>query len=193
MKFNLVLLTGIGLVATVCSQQQINPECFNRPNNKHLKECCATPNFIPTREEFTTCMQRFPKPDLPPTPGSSPPVFNCMAQCMLEELGIMTNDVLSKDAATSKLVSLVGSSSDWQTVAKTSVDTCYQKVAATLSEKNSLGCSVAAGTFFDCLPTTMFTDCPTSAWTPSDECNQLKVHLLNGCPIMTLMKGPNMP
>ncbi|XP_065076003.1 general odorant-binding protein 67-like [Ochlerotatus camptorhynchus] len=192
MKFNLVLLTVIALVAMACSQQQISPECFNRPNNKHPKECCAAPNIMPSREQFTTCMQKFPKPDGPPTPGSPPPGLNCMAQCMLEQLGMMTNGVLSKDAATSKLVSLVGSSSDWQTVAKTTVDTCYQNVASMVSNKDSLGCSAAASPFIECLPTTMFTDCPASVWNPSNECTQLKAHLLKGCPIMTLL-GPPQP
>lgn len=191
MKFNLALLAVIGLVSLVCGQQQTNQECFTRPNQKHPKECCAIPEIMPPREQLRTCMQKFPRPEGPPTPGNPPAGFNCVAQCMFEDLGIMTNGVLSQDAATSKLVAIVGSSSDWQTVATNSVNTCYQQVASMVSTKDSLGCSAAAGPFMECIPSTMFTNCPTSAWTSSEECTQLKAHLAKGCPMNTLMGHPH--
>lgn len=83
-----------------------------------------------------------------------------MAECMLEQQGIMTNGAISKDAATSKLIALVGSSADWQTVAKKSIDTCYQQVSSSGGQKDSLGCSVMAGSFMECLPSMMFTVSP---------------------------------
>ncbi|EAT36417.1 AAEL011486-PA [Aedes aegypti] len=191
MKLNLALAALIGMVAMVHGQQQINQECFNRPNDKNPMECCRAPNIMPPREELITCMQKFPKPSGPPTPGSPPPGHNCMAECMLEQQGIMSGGALSKDTATSKLVALVGSSSEWQAVARKSIDTCYSQVSSLGGQKDSLGCSVIAGSFMECMPSMMFTNCPSSAWTASAECDQLKAHLQKGCPLMTLFKGPH--
>ncbi|XP_062549852.1 general odorant-binding protein 67-like isoform X2 [Armigeres subalbatus] len=197
MKLIIVLIaTVIGTIATVSGQQQISQECFTRPNDKNPKECCKLPDIKPPHEKFETCKQKFPKPTgPPPTPGNPPqgppPGFNCMAQCILEQEGVITDGVISKDVATTTLVALVGSSSDWQTAAKTAVDTCYQQVSSLETEKDSLGCSVAAGVFKECLHSTMFTNCPTSSWTASTECDQLKAHVEKGCPLMTLFKGPH--
>ncbi|XP_062549857.1 general odorant-binding protein 67-like [Armigeres subalbatus] len=196
MKLIIVLVaTFIGSLSTVSGQQQINQECFTRPNNKDPKECCKLPDVKAPHEKFASCMQKFPKPSGPPPSSGSPPQgpppgFNCMAQCILEQEGVMTNGVISKDAATSVWVALVGSSPDWQTAAKSAIDTCYQQIASLGTQKDSSGCSVAAGVFKECLPTTMFSNCPASSWTASAECDQLKAHLAKGCPLMTLFKGP---
>lgn len=113
----------------------------------------------------------------PPTPGTPPPGANvsitlnqpkngkylfkhllgqCIAQCILEQLGMMTNGAISKDAAKSKVSSLVGSSAEWQTVAQGAVESCYTKASAVGSQKDSSGCNVIAGEFFECLPNAMF-------------------------------------
>ncbi|KXJ81307.1 general odorant-binding protein 67 [Aedes albopictus] len=190
MKLEFALLTVVGLIAMSVGQQPISQECMTRPNDKNPKECCKAPHVIPPKDQFKECMQKFPKPSSPPTPGSAPPHHNCLAQCVFEQQGIMTDGVVNKDAASSKMVATLGSSPEWETVAKNVVDTCYQKVSSLGAQKDSEGCSVMAGSFMDCMPSMMFTNCPASAWTASTECEQMKAHLQKGCPIMTLWKGP---
>ncbi|XP_001661696.2 general odorant-binding protein 66 [Aedes aegypti] len=190
MKLNFALLTVIGLFAMACSQQPISQECFTRPNEGNPKDCCKAPNVIPPKDQFAECMQKYPKPSEPPTPGSMPPNHNCLAQCMFEQQGIMADGAVSKDAAISKTVAVMGGSSEWEATTKNVVEACYQKVSALGAQKDSQGCSVMAGSFLDCMPSMMFTNCPSSAWTASTECEQMKAHLQKGCPIFTLWKGP---
>ncbi|XP_062549395.1 general odorant-binding protein 66-like [Armigeres subalbatus] len=190
MKLSIACATMIVIITAVHGQQQISQECFTRPNDKDPKDCCKSPDMMPPRDQFAACMQKFPRPSSPPTPGSAPLGQNCMAECMLEKQGIMTGGVINKDTATSNLVALAGSSSDWQATTKKAVDTCYQKVSSIGTQKDSLGCSVIAGSFMECLPSTMFLNCPAASWTANAQCDQMKAHLQKGCPLMTLFKGP---
>ncbi|XP_053687342.1 general odorant-binding protein 67-like [Sabethes cyaneus] len=190
MRTCLVLLFVLHLTASALAQTQ----CYPPPNDKNPRECCAIPNVMPPREQFAACMQKFPPPPpsaSPPAPGTPPPGANCIAECILTQQGAISNGAINKDAVATQLVSLVGSSTDWQTLVKSSVDTCYSQVSSLGSQKDSNGCSSAAGAFLECLPTNMFKNCPASSWTANAECEQQKAFLSKGCSIMALMKHPH--
>ncbi|XP_062549396.1 general odorant-binding protein 67-like [Armigeres subalbatus] len=189
MKFCFTLLCAIGLVAAV-NGMQISPECLASPNDESPMECCKAPKVIPPKEKFTECLSKFPVPIDELKSGNLPPNHNCLAQCMFEQQGVMTDGMVDKDSAISKMVAVMGSSADWQAAAKSSAETCYQKVAAVGAEKDGQGCSVMAGSFIECMPSLLFINCPSSAWKDSTECDQLKAHLEKGCSIMTIWKGP---
>ncbi|XP_055611693.1 uncharacterized protein LOC129758247 [Uranotaenia lowii] len=166
-------------------------QCDNPPTGADPRACCNCPRVLPPRDQFVTCMQKIPMPSgPPPAPGTPPPGANCMAECVLEQMGIITGGALSKDAAQSKVNSIMGSAPEWVPIAQKVVDSCYAKVSGKLSEKDSNGCSVAAGSFMECLPTDMFINCPASSWTASGECEAIKTYLNKGCTIMGLMRGP---
>ncbi|XP_062549998.1 general odorant-binding protein 66-like [Armigeres subalbatus] len=197
MSINVVLtVTLLGMIAMlVYGQQEISEDCFTRPNTKNPKKCCKMPNIKPPRENVTACVRTIPKPTGPPPmrgnhPRSFPPRQNCISECLFEQGGIISDGVLNKEAATTTLIALVGSSSDWQTVANTSIETCFEKVSSLGNQKDRLGCSMIAGSFKECVHTMMFTNCPTESWTASTECDQLKAHLEKDCPLMTLFKAP---
>lgn len=76
---------------------------------------------------------------------------------MFEQQGIMADGAVSKDAAISKMVAVLGGSSEWEAATKNVVEACYQKVSALGAQKDSQGCSVMAGSFMDCMPSMMFT------------------------------------
>ncbi|XP_062549402.1 general odorant-binding protein 67-like [Armigeres subalbatus] len=189
MKFCFALLCAIGLVAAVTSMQ-INQECLTSPNDESPMNCCKAPEVVPHEEQFAECLQKFPLPTEPLTPGSFPPNHNCFSQCMLEQQGIMNDGTMNKDTAIEKMVASMGSSPDWQAASKSSVETCYQKVSPVGAEKDGQGCSVMAGNFLECMSSMVFINCPSSAWTDSTECDQLKAHLEKGCSFMTIWKGP---
>ncbi|XP_058463346.1 general odorant-binding protein 66 [Malaya genurostris] len=187
MKNLCIVLTVLCLISSSIAQQ-----CSPPPNTKNPKECCAVPNIMPSKEQFSTCIQKFPPPSgPPPTPGSLPPNANCIAECILTQQGAISNGAISKDAAISQIVAVVGSSSDWQALAKSAVEKCYSQVSSLGTQKDSNGCSSAAGPFVECLPTEMFKNCPAASWTAGAECDQLKAHLAKGCSIMSLMPPPH--
>ncbi|XP_058836148.1 general odorant-binding protein 67 [Topomyia yanbarensis] len=194
MKNCLIFLTVISFIALSIAQDQCHPP----PNQKNPKECCNVPTVMPSRDQFITCIQKFPPPpppapgSPPPAPGTPPPGANCIAECVLAQLGMVSNGAISKDAATATLVAALGSSAEWQALAKTTVDACYSKVSSLLTQKDSSGCNAGAEPFMECLPTTMFKNCPTSSWAAIAECEQQKAHLAKGCPIMSLMGPPHL-
>ncbi|XP_055630205.1 general odorant-binding protein 67-like [Toxorhynchites rutilus septentrionalis] len=188
MKFIVVLLTVLNCTVLIYAQQ----ECLTPPNMADPRQCCAIPHTTSHREVFAKCMQKHPIPMVAAPAGGPPPGANCLAECVLEEQGLLSNGIISKDVALSHLLAEVGSSADWQTVARNSVEACYSQVSALGTQKDANGCSSIAGAFMECLPTTLFKKCPTSSWTASPECEQQKAHLEKGCSLMSLIKKPGM-
>ncbi|XP_062552950.1 general odorant-binding protein 67-like [Armigeres subalbatus] len=188
------VVTLYGMVVNqVYGQQEISEDCLTRPNTKQPTECCQMPDLIPPRIKVFACIKKIIKSRGPHrtsrNPHGFPPKYNCISECLFEQEGVIANGVLSKEAATTALIAVVGSG--WQTVASTSIETCYAKYSSLGNQKDKLGCSMTAGSFKECVQTTMFTNCPNEFWTANTECAQLKAHLEKGCPLMTLSMAFN--
>nr|AWC68006.1 odorant-binding protein 17 [Matsumurasca onukii] len=182
--------------SALCAED--DPSCFPQPGEKrvHAGDCCDVKDSFPEsmKEAHGKCKD---KVGLPPPPkehptGPPPPEiknkFICAAECVFEELSLLTEDKQLNEEAIRKYFS--SEDADLQAVKKAAIDKCLSTYKEQID--SSLDCKSGAAQFKKCLGREVFMNCPAARYKGGEDCDGLKEKVPK-CPNMPLHLGPPPP
>lgn len=108
----------------------------------------------------------------------------CTGECVFSEVGLLTADKKLDKAAIIKY--FASTDAALAPVVAAAVEKCYSSYGAEVD--SSLECKSGADEFQRCLLKAVFVNCPTSLWTETPECSELKTKVAK-CPMMPFMMG----
>lgn len=151
--------------------------------------CCILQNAVPAGFLAATqnCRSQFPRPPRPPGPptsGEIPKEFKdhhaCMAQCIFTKNKMVNGEKIMIQDDVKK--TFTSSDTTFRPLVEAAVTKCLSSYKNDIDQ--SLNCTSGAAELERCVLREVFLNCPTSSWTSSADCDDLKARMV---------KCPNMP
>lgn len=145
--------------------------------------------FMPAAQKCRATNPRPPKPSGPPAAGEMPKEMKdhhaCMTQCIFNESKLLNDDkTLNEDAAK---MFFTPSDADFKPIVEAAFTKCLGSYKTNIDQ--TLNCTSGAAEFDKCLLRETFINCPSSSWTSSTDCDDLKARVIK-CPNLPIkMKG----
>ncbi|XP_075226976.1 uncharacterized protein LOC142327643 [Lycorma delicatula] len=187
------------------------------PHGPHMPEeiCCELPKLFKDVDAIVEECVKETEGDFPPPPpggsddqrplpppggdGNPPPhgppgghrhMFPCVHECIFNKTGLNGADGKVNKAATKAKFTERFSTDDgtgWSSIGQAAVAKCLDGELAATPDPNKHRCISGAHETMRCIKREMFINCPANKWVESEDCNNIKSHLIK-CP----MGGPPM-
>ncbi|KFB40316.1 AGAP012659-PA-like protein [Anopheles sinensis] len=162
-----------------------------------VDECCQIP-MLAEKSIIESCRKQLPfKREHGKGAKGHGSHGSCIASCILTAMGGFKNEKLDVagfkksvekvSKANPAFTKLIGQAID-ECSASGQVDPAFTREPK--SDDKTPSCSVAPKIFINCVYSSLFEKCPSSAWTAKTECTALKDKLKSGCPYFALRKHP---